>query len=89
MSAKAVRLNGYTRPRSGEERALSVVCTIHAGRNPDKLQRIGSVKIKAEEGVQEIPIPATLGDVRFVRIVFEVVPASADIIWKSIDLLKK
>ena len=89
MSAKAVRLNGYTRSRSGEERASSMVCSIHAGRNPDKLQRIGSVKIKAEEGVQEILIPATLGDVRFVRVVFEVVPASADIIWKSIDLLKK
>ena len=89
MSAKAVRLNGYTRPRSGEERALSVVCTIHAGRNPDKLQRIGSVKIKAQEGFQQIPIPVTLGDVRFVRVVFEVVPASADTIWKSIDLLKK
>ena len=89
MSAKAVRLNGYTRPRSGEERALSVVCTIHAGINPDKLQRIGSVKIKAEEGLQQIPIPVTLGDVRFVRVVFEVVPASADTIWKSIDLLKK
>jgi hypothetical protein len=87
MSAKAVRLNGYTRPQSGEERALSVVCTIHAGRNPDKLQRIGSVKIKAEEGLQQIPIPVTLGDIRFVRVVFEVVPPSADIIWKSINLL--
>ena len=89
MSAKAVGLNGYTRSRSGEERASSMVCSIHVGRNQDKLQRIGAVKIKAEEGVQEIPIPATLGDVRFVRVVFEVVPASADIILKSIDLLKK
>jgi hypothetical protein len=47
------------------------------------------MKIKAEEGVQEIPIPETVGDIRFVRIVFEVVPASANIIWKSIDLIKK
>jgi hypothetical protein len=66
-----------------------MVCSIHVGSNPDKLERIGAVKIKAEEGVQEIPIPATLGDVRLVRVVFEVVPASADIILKSIDLLKK
>ncbi len=89
MSAKAVRLNGYTKSRSGDEQASSVVCGIHAGSNPDKLQRIGSVKIKAEESLQEIPIPVTGGDIRFVRVVFEVVPPSADIIWKSIDLLKK
>jgi hypothetical protein len=89
MNAKAVRLNGYTKSRSSDEQAPSVVCTIHAGSNSEKLQRIGSMKIKAEEGVQEIPIPETVGDIRFVRIVFEVVPASANIIWKSIDLIKK
>lgn len=89
MSAKAVRLNGYTKSRSGDEQASSVVCSIHAGSNPDKLQRIGSVKIKAEESLQEIPIPVTGGDIRFVRVVFEVVPPSADISLKSIDLIKK
>jgi hypothetical protein len=89
MGAKAVRFNGYTKSRSGDEHASSVVCSIHAGSKPEKLQQIGSVKIKEEEGAHEIPIPVTLGDVRFVRVVFEVVPASADIILKSIDLLKK
>jgi hypothetical protein len=33
MSAKAVRLNGYTKSRSGDEQASSVVCSIHAGSN--------------------------------------------------------
>jgi hypothetical protein len=89
MSAKAVRLNGYAKSRSGDEQAPSVVCTIHAGSNPDKLQRIGTVKIKAEESLQEIPIPVTGGGIRFVRVVFEVVPPSADISLKSIDLIKK
>ena len=87
--AKVIRASAVTESRAGAEKAPAVVCSFHVGNSPESLQRIGSAKINAEPEVLEIVVPESLRDFRFVRIVFDVVPASANIRWRSIDLIAR